>query len=425
MILGRPDFANLDQRLFNVMCFGGTIVAVLSALENAFIHVPFVLVVGSCVQTVILASGFVVSRYWNIYRPVVWPVILAILAFLAMQWFWNAGSVGGAHYFFFVCGMMGAVIMRGWQRYFVILLYLVVINAVLYLEYIRPDLIVNYTDRQSRYVDIAFSLSLCMILFGLVIAIFSGHYQVLVNRVQRHKLEFVEDLHLARILQETVFQHDRTLTQGFDCEIVYRPSAALGGDLYDLSRRLGILRVFMADMKGHGVNAALSSMLIKSEWVHSGHASFSAGDALANLNKQVVARYGDSLVLSAIVADLYEDSIHFAAAGHVPQFRVFGGEVLRLEATGVPIGVMEDSQYSTERTALPRGSRLVFFTDGFHDQPDLSGKTIGTDWMEEILRKSQPSSADMVRALISKFHAKTGTEPGTTADDLTLIVIGR
>ncbi len=425
ILLGRPDFANLDQRLFNIMCFGGGIVGLISAAENAVIEASALLIVGSLIQSAVMLGSYALSRARGIYRPLVWPVLLAILSFLAWQWFLNAGSIGGAHYFFFVCGMMGAVILHRWQRYFFIFVYVIVLNVMVYVEYTNPALITGYASRDARYIDVAFSISVCMIVLGLVIAVFAGHYQELVRRLERHRLEFVEDLHLARLLQEAVFQHDESLTAGMDCQIVYRPSAALGGDLYDLSRRMGILRIFLADMKGHGVNAALSSMLMKSEWVHSGHASFTAGEALENLNRRIVQRYGESLVLSAVVADVYEDSLHYAAAGHVPQFLATGGALVQLEATGVPLGVMADSGYKTNRAPMPRGSRLVLFTDVFHDQPDPRGQAVGTAWMEETLRKPHATSADLVRSILAKFRAKSGVEPGDTADDLTLIVIGR
>jgi serine phosphatase RsbU (regulator of sigma subunit) len=60
-------------------------------------------------------------------------------------------------------------------------------------------------------------------------------------------------------------------------------------------------------------------------------------------------------------------------AGHNPGFLVTGGsaqeagqtrQVRQISASGTPIGLVPDMEYSSEQFAFPSGSKLLFYTDG-------------------------------------------------------------
>ncbi len=423
LLLGRADFSNLDQRLLNLICFLGGIVGFISAGVNYGIEGGMILTVSSVFQGFALLVGYAMSRFTGAYRTVVWPVLLLLLVFLAFQWFLNGGSTGGVQYFYLICVIAGAILLHGLQRYVIILLFVLLTNGVILTEYLHPEWVVPYLSREYRFADIAFSFTLCIILCGFLIAVLSGHYQQLVRRVRRYRTEFYEDLTLARTIQQEVFQHEAEDVEGFDVSVTYAPSSELGGDLYEITRSPEKLRILLADLKGHGINAALSAMLVKSEWTHSGHMSLEPGEALTELNRQIMARYPRALVLSAFVADLAGDRFSYASAGHLDQYWKDGDKLIELHASGVPIGLVPEALYHTETLPWQATSRLVLFTDAMTEEMDSQGNPTGSIWIEEIVKKQPGSSYLIAQTLIQKLKSRTGREPGKTTDDLTLIVI--
>ncbi|MBI3396813.1 MAG: hypothetical protein HY042_13325, partial [Spirochaetia bacterium] len=279
-IVGPPELGNLEHRLFTSLCLGGSLVGLASALENAAIGAGPLLIAATWLQSGILLTAYVLSRFFGFFRGILWPVQFFFISLLGFQFFQNAGSSGGAQYFFLICGLIGTIIMEGWQRYLIAFVYIACLNAVLAAEYLYPSLLTQYPSRESRYIDVAFSYSVCLVISGVLTAFLAGHYREVLRRLQRHRVEFFEDLHLARIIQEEVFAHDPRLLDGLDASITYKPSSELSGDLYELTRLdSGVLRILLADVKGHGINAALSAMLAKSEWRHSGHETLSCAPA--------------------------------------------------------------------------------------------------------------------------------------------------
>lgn len=72
-----------------------------------------------------------------------------------------------------------------------------------------------------------------------------------------------EELNLAKKLQTEILP-DIPSFAGIKIHSTYLPMMEVGGDLYDLFEiRPGVLRVFIADATGHGIQAALLTMTLK------------------------------------------------------------------------------------------------------------------------------------------------------------------
>ncbi|EMO09928.1 stage II sporulation protein E domain protein [Leptospira borgpetersenii str. Noumea 25] len=72
-----------------------------------------------------------------------------------------------------------------------------------------------------------------------------------------------EELNLAKKLQTEILP-DIPSVAGIQIHSMYLPMMEVGGDLYDLFQiRPGVLRVFLADATGHGIQAALLTMTLK------------------------------------------------------------------------------------------------------------------------------------------------------------------
>jgi len=76
-----------------------------------------------------------------------------------------------------------------------------------------------------------------------------------------------DDLMLARRIQGSVLPRESISISGLKFCIRYLPMYDVGGDIYDIMELPdGRIRIFLADAMGHGIQAALVTMLIKSEY---------------------------------------------------------------------------------------------------------------------------------------------------------------
>ena len=85
--------------------------------------------------------------------------------------------------------------------------------------------------------------------------------------LQRKDVIISDDLRKAREIQQSVIAFNAKDLEGIDIGVHFRPMIEVGGDIFDIYRRgEGQYRLFLADATGHGVQAALVTMLIKGEY---------------------------------------------------------------------------------------------------------------------------------------------------------------
>lgn len=216
----------------------------------------------------------------------------------------------------------------------------------------------------------------------------------------------------------------------------YRPSGPVGGDFFCLlpisGTRAGI---FIADVMGHGVGAALTMSALNA-MARSEAARLSQPDAfLKRLNRrlrEVIAREESFEFITAfyLVIDTADGSISFATAGHHPPLlleanssgarRLFN----QTEVKGPALMLMQEPHFSTGESKLAPGDRLLLFTDGLTEMPPAasSEEDLGIDGLIRTLDGVRPENlADLVGGTASAVLELSGAK--TFKDDLCLIGI--
>lgn len=214
-----------------------------------------------------------------------------------------------------------------------------------------------------------------------------GHkYQVLVNALNaqskilekkveerteslNRSLEMIrKDLDLAKGIQQKILPGNGE-NYG-SCRIVHicKPLLEVGGDIYDIFvPEKNQIRIFLADATGHGIQAALFTMAIKTEYEALKYQNRSAGELLEKLNRYFYRKYyAVNGLFTAVVADIDLDqySISYASAGHPDQLLFQKNSVRRLSKTGRMIGLVPDARYRQEELPFHTGDRLFLFSDG-------------------------------------------------------------
>ena len=122
-------------------------------------------------------------------------------------------------------------------------------------------------------------------------------------------------------------------------------------------------------------------------------------------------------------ADLESRRLRYVNARHNPPLRITadGGE-LKLEATGLPLGMFGTATYSPGEITLPSGSVCLFHTDGLAERENRAGEMFGEVGIVSALKASSSRGAEEIRdAVVSAADRFTaGVEP---ADDTALLVL--
>jgi ligand-binding sensor domain-containing protein/serine phosphatase RsbU (regulator of sigma subunit) len=209
---------------------------------------------------------------------------------------------------------------------------------------------------------------------------------------------------------------------------LYRPADLVGGDIYDICH-LGDrhYRVFVADTTGHGVQASLRTMVLKTEYDRVKLAPEGPAHVLVELNRKIVAVYPDlELRCSGCCFDVIADAeggarILYANAAHPPLLRISRGRVDELYARGTFLGVVLDAPFHQIEATLAPGDRLLAYTDGLYEQEDANGRAFGMERMTALLADFALDAEGIVQLLDTEVTSFSAGRP--LADDMLLVCL--
>lgn len=192
------------------------------------------------------------------------------------------------------------------------------------------------------------------------------------------------DLDRAEIIQRALLPQEPPALKGWCLETLYRPGSSVGGDFYDaVVLEEGKLGLVIADAAGHGVAAAMLSVLFKLRLtrVDSDGAALMPHQVLERLNQRLYGMLSASnafITAAYILLDLHTGRGTLASAGHPPcLLTATDGMAHKLERTGPALGLEASPAYAEHDFALQPGNRLMLYTDGVldggPDAPDGNG----------------------------------------------------
>lgn len=177
-----------------------------------------------------------------------------------------------------------------------------------------------------------------------------------------------EELNLAAAIQQELLPAELPEAEGLEFGVMFRPATYVSGDIYDVTRiDKDRLWFFVADAVGHGVPAALLTMVI-SRSLRSGAATRTPAEAMTALNADLVrTQRGRSRFATAVcgIFDLRTHEVTLCTAGHPPALVLGGDESRAYDSGGALLGVFEGEPYEQLTFTLQAGETLLLYSDGF------------------------------------------------------------
>jgi adenylate cyclase len=193
----------LEHRLFNT-------ISLLNGVTNiggAFIiphHQNYTFLLLLALGTgVLFLIFYYFSRFQNHYRSLYWPFVLLIVTFLFINALRNAGSMGGAHYYFIPALVIAIILSRGrLTTVLAIVLFAVATIALLLLERLHPEWIIAYASPNERLFDLLASFIFAQVLTGALVMILARNLNQERRKADSLLLNILPES-IARELQKT------------------------------------------------------------------------------------------------------------------------------------------------------------------------------------------------------------------------------
>ena len=189
----------------------------------------------------------------------------------------------------------------------------------------------------------------------------------------------------------------------------FQPSEALGGDAFDY----GWLdddhfAVYLLDVCGHGVGAALLSVSIVN-WLRTHSVSeqdlHSPHKLLEKLNRTfpMDQHQGMYFTIWYGVYHKRERALRFSSGGHPPALLLTPGlPPERLRTPSLMVGALEDALYITETVEVLPGASLVVYSDGIYE----TNLEETTDPLGRFIKSVESLGSNNLNELIEQLHPK-------------------
>jgi serine phosphatase RsbU (regulator of sigma subunit) len=270
--------------------------------------------------------------------------------------------------------------------------------------------------------------------------------QQLEHRVAERTRELAEknalmeaELDMARELQLAFLPHHfPTLPRGVKpaasavkFHSIYHPTSLVSGDFFNVVRVSDTaVGIFICDVMGHGVRAALVTAMMRALEEQLGESAGDPGKLLTEMNlalRGILRQLGATLFTTAcyIIVDIARARLLIANAGHPSPLLVRGasGEIESVtapRAAGPALGLFEDVQYLTRELPVAAGDRILVFTDGLFEVENRGAEVFGMERLREVVEAH--TALPLVLFMQDVFAEIVGfTEGEAFADDVCFV----
>lgn len=240
----------------------------------------------------------------------------------------------------------------------------------------------------------------------------------------------IQDELQAKEIQETSVRSDLPVDHRVSFEICYQPREIVGGDFFHIEPldrdRYALL---IADMRGHGVAAALYTVCLRSLWNEHRTLLGSPAEFISTINQRLHALVRDSGYFGTAAFACYNAAtgqLRIVRAGHPPPllFRA-NGAIEEIGKINPALGLLRDSQYNETAVELCGGDALLLYTDGATELFDREDHELGKEGLVQLVRNQRAVGG------AGQFHVDRleeqllGFSKIHPEDDLTLIKLYR
>ncbi len=241
--------------------------------------------------------------------------------------------------------------------------------------------------------------------------------------IEKEKIE--KELQIAREIQQSFLLNEPIRLDGLDTAYVNIPSSEVGGDYYDIIKLNDNETIFtINDICGHGIPASLLMSIFRTNFVYRIKKDKDLVTTIGDLNNLIADTTPANLFVTSFTCRLDREKreIGYLNAGHNPPFVLRGGEVIKLEEGGLPVGVFPETPYKVVYRRLEPGDLLVMYTDGIVEAENPEGHQYSLERFVDFMKAWGGCAVEEIKkTFIDELNRYT--EDTHFEDDVTFILV--
>jgi serine phosphatase RsbU (regulator of sigma subunit) len=191
----------------------------------------------------------------------------------------------------------------------------------------------------------------------------------------------------------------------------------IGGDFFEAVTTPQGLAVVLADVSGKGVSAALLASILQGMVYSQLISGMPLTEIVDAVNRFFTYKHIGEKYATMIITLLRPDGdLEYVNCGHVPPVWICGDEVLRPSHGNLPVGLLAEATYSSDRCQMKRGDRLILVTDGVTEAENARGDMFDSERLERVAGKS--TSMEDVFTAVADFCGGTPLNDDCTVVEL-------
>jgi serine phosphatase RsbU (regulator of sigma subunit) len=233
---------------------------------------------------------------------------------------------------------------------------------------------------------------------------------------EEHARRYREELNIAAAIQQNLMTvkipdlaYARIAARSIPCK-------EIGGDFYDVVADGESLSLVLADVSGKGVSAAILASTLQG-MVYS---QLLAGQPLQSIaevaNHYICAKDVGKYATMVILKLSRNGVLDYINCGHIHPLLCSPSGVRHLDASNLPVGLIEEATFRGDTVHIEPGSRVLLVTDGVTEAENVAGEFFGDDRLEDAAVCS--NSLEMIFERVQHF---CGLAPAN--DDCTMLEV--
>ena len=234
-----------------------------------------------------------------------------------------------------------------------------------------------------------------------------------------------DDVATAAHIQRMLLPPSPLTANGWTAVHHFEPAGSISGDFVDLVPFRDRLYFMLGDASGKGAAASLVMAQLHAMFRTLIPFQLSLDDLMARASGLLCANSLPAQYATLVSGYLTTGGdLVIANAGHPPPLTISGTRHTDVRATGVPMGMFCESQFSARRLTFAPGDTLLVYSDGLTEAEDARGQPFEEAGLEAVVRTYASDSPESLAAAAFR-NVEQHTKDSRITDDLTILLVKR
>ncbi len=254
------------------------------------------------------------------------------------------------------------------------------------------------------------------------------NFEKVTTQIEEGK-RMTSELEIASHIQKEILPPEIPQIPGLDIVAKTRAAVELGGDNFDFITEKDNTFIYIGDVTGHGVPAALVMIMVHT-LIHTFVEIYEkAYDVVFQTNRRLKTRIKSTMFMTMLMLRWNQttEKMSYVGAGHehLLVYRFSKGECEIKTSGGIALGMVPDNSKIIKEIDLPlaKGDIIILYTDGITEARNTAGEMFGLERLKKAVEAYAPQYAaeGLIHHIARDFSRFVQNH--VQEDDITLIAI--